>query len=51
MVHIGRSLVSQLDDFEGLLITTCWPIPEPSTYAAIFGSLALAIAIMRRRRN
>lgn len=25
------------------------PIPEPSAYAAIFGSLALAIAIVRRR--
>ena len=25
-------------------------VPEPSTYAAIFGALALAIAVVRRRK-
>ena len=33
----------------GFRVSSLEPIPEPSAYAAIFGSLALAIAIVRRR--
>jgi len=33
----------------GFRVSSLAPIPEPSAYAAIFGSLALAIAIVRRR--
>ena len=34
----------------GFRVTSLEPIPEPSTYAAIFGALALAIAVYRRRK-
>ena len=39
------------DEFDtiGFRVSSLAPIPEPSTYAAIFGSLALAIATMRRK--
>ena len=37
--------------FRGFRVTSLAAIPEPSTYAAIFGSLALAFATMRRRRS
>jgi sulfatase modifying factor 1 len=39
------------DEFGGIgfRISSLAPIPEPSTYAAIFGSLALAVATMRRK--
>lgn len=33
----------------GFRVSSLAPIPEPSTYAAIFGSLALAVATMRRK--
>jgi formylglycine-generating enzyme required for sulfatase activity len=33
----------------GFRVTSLAPIPEPSTYAAIFGCLALTIAIVRRK--
>ena len=33
----------------GFRVSSLAPIPEPSTYAAILGSLALAIAIVRRK--
>ena len=33
----------------GFRVSSVSSIPEPSAYAAIFGSLALAIAIVRRR--
>ena len=34
----------------GFRVSSLEPIPEPSTYAAIFGALALAIVIYRRRK-
>ena len=34
----------------GFRVTSLQPIPEPSTYAAIFGLLTLAIAIYRRKK-
>ena len=39
------------DEFSsvGFRVSSLAPIPEPSTYAAIFGSLALAVATMRRK--
>ena len=33
----------------GFRVSSLAPIPEPSTYAAIFGCLALAVATMRRK--
>ena len=33
----------------GFRVSSLAPIPEPSTYAAIFGSLALVVATMRRK--
>ena len=36
-------------DVVGFRVSSLALIPEPSTYAAIFGSLALAIAIVRRK--
>ena len=36
-------------DFLGFRVSSLAPIPEPSTYAAMFGSLALAVATMRRK--
>ena len=35
----------------GFRASSLAPIPEPSTYAAIFGGLALAVATMRRSRS
>lgn len=35
----------------GYTVDSLLLVPEPSTYAAIFGSLALAFAIMRRRQS
>ena len=37
-------------NFYGFRVTSLQPIPEPSTYAAIFGALALAVAVYRRRK-
>jgi sulfatase modifying factor 1 len=38
------------DDYSiGFRVTSLAPIPEPSTYAAIFGSLALTVALVRRK--
>ena len=37
------------DDGIGFRVSSLAPIPEPSTYAAIFGSLALAVATMCRK--
>jgi PEP-CTERM putative exosortase interaction domain len=34
----------------GFRVSSLQPIPEPSTYAAIFGALALAVAVYRRRK-
>ena len=34
----------------GFRVSSLNPIPEPSTYAAIFGALALAVAAYRRRK-
>ena len=34
----------------GFRVSSLEPIPEPSTYAAIFGALALAVAVYRRRK-
>ena len=34
----------------GFRVSSLQPIPEPSTYAAIFGALALTVAIYRRRK-
>ena len=34
----------------GFRVSSLQPIPEPSTYAAIFGALALAVAAYRRRK-
>ena len=36
-------------NYLGFRVSSLAPIPETSTYAAIFGSLALAIAIVRRK--
>jgi PEP-CTERM putative exosortase interaction domain len=37
-------------DSAGFRVSSLEPIPEPSTYAAIFGALALAVAVYRRRK-
>jgi formylglycine-generating enzyme required for sulfatase activity len=36
-------------DSVGFRVSSLAPIPEPSTYAAIFGGLALSVATMRRK--
>ena len=36
-------------DHVGFRVSSLAPIPEPSTYAAIFGGLALSVATMRRK--
>jgi formylglycine-generating enzyme required for sulfatase activity len=36
-------------NFVGFRVSSLAPIPEPSTYAAIFGGLALSVATMRRK--
>jgi PEP-CTERM putative exosortase interaction domain len=34
----------------GFRVSSLEPIPEPSTYAAIFGVLALAVVAYRKRK-
>ena len=36
--------------YYGFRVVSLQPIPEPGTYAAIFGALALAVAVYRRRK-
>jgi len=39
------------DEFLGFRITSLAPIPEPSSYEAIFGIMGLAAAIFFRRKR
>jgi sulfatase modifying factor 1 len=59
-INNGDGLQASLRDFYnpayegyngGFRASSLAPIPEPSTYAAIFGGLALAVATMRRSRS
>ncbi|MBW8782923.1 MAG: autotransporter-associated beta strand repeat-containing protein [Verrucomicrobia bacterium] len=43
------SWVLSLDQSTGVLSVTASAIPEPATYAAIFGALALGMGLIRRR--
>lgn len=46
----GNEYEAEFDETGGSVIHIGGQIPEPSTYAAIFGALALAFAVYRRRR-
>ena len=43
------SAAASENHFNGFRVSSLNPIPEPSTYAAIFGGLALAVAAYRKR--
>ena len=46
----GNEYEAEFDEIGGSVIHIGGQIPEPSTYAAIFGALALALVAYRRRR-
>ena len=46
----GNEYEAEFDETDGSVIHIGEQIPEPSTYAAIFGALALAFAAYRRRK-
>ena len=46
----GNEYEAEFDETGGSVIHIGGQIPEPSTYAAIFGALALAVAAYRRRK-
>ena len=46
----GNEYAAEFDETGGGVIHIGGQIPEPSTYAAIFGALALAFAAYRRRK-
>ncbi len=50
-VGSGATFENALITGTGLLNVTASAIPEPATYAAIFGALTLGVAALRRRRT
>ncbi|MDR2982875.1 MAG: SUMF1/EgtB/PvdO family nonheme iron enzyme [Puniceicoccales bacterium] len=47
---IVSGIPNAIGDFVGFRVVTIVPVPEPSTYAAVFGILALGVAVYRRRK-
>lgn len=47
---LTQSVEGTIDNSYGILSQTVSAVPEPSSYAAVFGALAFALAIYRRRK-
>ncbi len=60
MISVDKALIPELDSggmgtscsasYFNITLTGTSTVPEPSTYAAIFGALALGLAVYRRRK-